>query len=66
MNRGQLLGPLIGVCCLIAAVYLIKSLDNYIGLIGGLGLAAIGIVTPSAIYIARGISWWLGGKNREK
>lgn len=60
MDRGQSFGPIIGFPCLGGAIYLIASLNNTIGLIGGLGLAVTGIVTPSAIYIARGISHWLG------
>jgi uncharacterized membrane protein len=60
MDRGQYFALTIGMCCLLAAIFLIASLNNTIGLIGGLGLATIGIVTPSAIYIARGIGHWLG------
>lgn len=65
MDRGQYFGLGIGLGCLLAAVFLIALLNNTIGLIGGLGLATIGIVTPSAIYIARGIGHWLGHRDRE-
>jgi hypothetical protein len=41
------------------------SLNSIYGTVGGIAVVAIGVVTPTAMHIARGIGHWLGDKSQK-
>lgn len=60
MDRGQYFSLAIGLACLFCGTYLIATLNSVYGTISGIAIVAIGVVTPTAIHIARGIGHWIG------
>ncbi len=68
MDRGQYFGLISGLACLLCGTYLIAALNSIYGTIAGIAIVAIGVVTPTAIHIARGIGHRLGntGGNSRK
>jgi uncharacterized membrane protein len=65
MDRGQYFSLAIALPCLACGTYLMASLNSIYGTIGGIAVVAIGVVTPTAMHIARGIGHWLGDKSQK-
>ena len=63
MDRGQYFSLFIGLSCLACGTYLVASLNDVFGAFAGIAIVAIGVVTPTAMLIARGIRHLLGSSD---